>query len=258
MMSEEIGNQHALQRKTCFVIAPIGEEGTDTRRSIDGLLEAVIRPILSSEYNVEVSHQLDRPGWIAGQIIERLIQHDLIIADLTSLNPNVMYELAVRHCQGKPVVVIALNGTKLPFDIAPERTVFYANDIAGSVKLRDDLSRAIEAAMSGGEFDNPVLRTTKSIAVRESLPQAKDDYIVEQLDQLRSMLASVVSNERQIHNARQMDIILGRDVDSPRAVDMPRGPHFQVGNVSTVSPTTYPPGQGPSSFEKTAGRVLRE
>lgn len=106
------------RRRVCFVVSPIGGDGTETRRSIDGLMDAAIEPALvESGFEVSVAHRMVSPGSITNQVIELLLTADLVVANLTGLNPNVMYELAVRHAARKPVVTIAEIGTPIPFDL---------------------------------------------------------------------------------------------------------------------------------------------
>jgi len=63
------------------------------------------------------------------QVYERLVSADLVIADLSGGNPNVFYELAVRHMTRKPFVQLLIKGEALPFDVAPERTVHFSFDV---------------------------------------------------------------------------------------------------------------------------------
>lgn len=100
---------------TCFVITPIKGEFTATRRATDGLTDTGITPALQElGMRMEVAHRISTTGSITSQVIEHLLDDDLVIANLTEVNANVMYELAIRHCSRRPVVSIALRRTDLP------------------------------------------------------------------------------------------------------------------------------------------------
>lgn len=132
------------EKEQCFIITPIGDENSEIRRHIEGIIDAVIKPALEEWYEIEVAHRISTPGSITKQIIEAIYNSKLVIANLTNCNPNVMYELALRHGIGKPVIMIAVEGTKLPSDIMMQRTIFYRNDARGVLELRDKLKNTAE------------------------------------------------------------------------------------------------------------------
>lgn len=184
--------------KICFIVAPIGSEGSEIRRAIEGLLDAVLRPVLEDlhGYEVEIAHKISASGSISDQIMNFLLEADLVVVDLTGLNPNVMYELAIRHCIGLPLIVIARDGTNLPFDVVQERTIFYQNDMHGAVDLRDRLDTAVKNINEGGgQTDNPVTRSRQAQVVREKLKSGKGGeadvmkFVLDQINDLRSMIS---------------------------------------------------------------------
>ncbi|MBP1148136.1 hypothetical protein JOE33_005059 [Pseudomonas sp. PvP027] len=182
----------AVERK-CFIVTPIGSDASTTRRAADGLINAVMKPVLERlGFHTFVAHEIASPGSITRQVIEHIIYDDLVIANLSELNPNVMYELAVRHCVGLPIVVLAENGTRLPFDISDERTVFFQNDMYGVVDLAPRLESAIEAALMIGEPDNPVYRVTQSRVLRESVePDDAQTFLIKKLDYIESFIGEI-------------------------------------------------------------------
>lgn len=124
------------EKKTCFVVTPIGDENTAIRRHIDGIIDQAIIPAIGEEFQVKVAHREYEIGSINDRVIQSVYNSDLVIANLTGLNPNVMFEIAIRYSFGKPAIVIAEKGTKLPFDIVDENTIFYINDPAGAAELK--------------------------------------------------------------------------------------------------------------------------
>lgn len=115
-----------LFEKVCFVVSPIGQENSDIRLRSDQIFEYVIKP--SAEecgYNAVRGDQIPQPGYITSQVVEHLMNDDLVIADLTGKNPNVFYELALRHSFKKPVIQIKddTDVDPIPFDLLGMRTI---------------------------------------------------------------------------------------------------------------------------------------
>jgi hypothetical protein len=180
------------QKKVCFVISPLGKDTSETRRAADGLINSTIKPVLKElGFDVIAPHEIDNPGSITAQVIKYLLNADLVVANLSELNPNVMYELAVRHAKRLPVVTVVENSTVLPFDIATERTIFYQNDMTGVLELQGKLKKAVTEAMQESEPDNPIYRVIKSELIREVASAKNEDiqsYIVSRLDELSVQL----------------------------------------------------------------------
>ncbi|MDO8632167.1 MAG: hypothetical protein Q7R41_16915, partial [Phycisphaerales bacterium] len=112
------------QHKPCFVISPIGEPDSETRKRSDQVLKYIIRPAVEScGYTAERADEMDKPGMITSQVIQRVVSDPLVVADLTERNPNVFYELAIRHAIRKPFVQLIKKGERIPFDVAGARTI---------------------------------------------------------------------------------------------------------------------------------------
>jgi hypothetical protein len=112
-------------QKLCFVISPIGADGSPERDAADWFLE-IVREALGANYRIERADALKKSGQITAQIIQFIESADLIVADLTAHNPNVHYELGVAHAREKQVVPMMLKGDRLPFDNSHMRTIFYS------------------------------------------------------------------------------------------------------------------------------------
>jgi hypothetical protein len=124
--------------KTCFVISPIGEHGTPIRKRANQVLKYIITPCLKEygykEENIIRADKISKPGDITYQIIDQIVNADLVIADLTGRNPNVYYELAIRHALRKPYIQICDINESLPFDLQNLRTIKFDHTDLDSVE----------------------------------------------------------------------------------------------------------------------------
>lgn len=184
------------QQKRCFIVTPIGSENDPIRRHIEGIFEAAIRPALEDKYKLIVAHKIYEPGSITKQVISEIYNAELVIANLTNRNPNVMYELAFRHSLGKPVIMIAELGTSLPSDIIMERTIFYQNDAQGVLELKKAIEKA-ESEIDFSKVGSPIYdilhsidRDVNILQIAQNDMQAGQEvlpYILEKLNKLEDM-----------------------------------------------------------------------
>jgi len=157
-------------QKICFVIAPIGSPESDIRKFSDKVLKFIIRNSLEPiGYQVIRADEISEPGTINIQVIKRLIDADIVVADLTGTNPNVMYELAIRHALKKPIILMIKNNDKLPFDIANERTiVFDINDIESVENAKIELVKQAKHIFTSDYKVETPFSLTEEVVIRAS------------------------------------------------------------------------------------------
>ena len=133
--------------KYCFVVSPIGEEGSEIRGNADKLLKHIINPVCQScGLIVERVDQINDSNSITQTIIDKLLSADLVIADISGHNPNVFYEIGYRKCTGKPIIHLKCKGENLPFDVNTIRTFEYdLTDLDSVEAIKERLQQTISA-----------------------------------------------------------------------------------------------------------------
>lgn len=149
------------KKKQCFVVGPIGGDDSEDRIHADWLLEAIIQPVFQDhfpDFEVTRADKLSKPGQITTQVITALLDAELVIADLTTLNPNAFYEIGIRHTIQKPIIHMHLEGQSIPFDISAFRSIKFSRRRPSDIKLACvSLAEFVKDALSEDhEVDNPV------------------------------------------------------------------------------------------------------
>ncbi|MEZ5102988.1 MAG: STING domain-containing protein [Draconibacterium sp.] len=145
-------------KKRCFVIGPM----TDMDR-LDKLAYEVIKPIVEP-YGFDVITPLEGvDGHIMHHVLLELERADLLIADLSGNNPNVMYELGIYHSFGKAYLALkddnlTSDKEKTPFDIQSYRFQnINLNDVSNSITiLKPKILNLVKRIDFEDYFNNPV------------------------------------------------------------------------------------------------------
>ncbi|WP_126947297.1 hypothetical protein [Xanthomonas sp. BRIP62418] len=153
-----------LPKLKAFVIGPIGdrdaENGSEAKVAYEDAIEVFEEIILPAcdALNVEAfrADHISRTGEIHEQIFRYLRDSHIVIADLTGANPNVMYELGLRHTTGKLTFQIGEKG-KLPFDISTIRTILFNRTAARLIAAKKSLTAALKEGLEHGS--DPVAST---------------------------------------------------------------------------------------------------
>lgn len=195
--------------KSCFVISPIGEESSPARIRSDKVFQHVIKPVCDACGYAPLRSDIEpTPGMIGHQIVSHLLRDDLVIADLTGLNANVFYELAIRHMVRKPVVQIIQKGEALPFDITQSRTIFLDHtDLDSAEACREEMIRQIrELERDPSMVENPVSQAIRidELHQRDDPKDQRDADILAHLNRI-SWQVEMLLLDRQRRNGMHPD-----------------------------------------------------
>lgn len=187
-----------MAQKVCVSIGPYGED--ESQQSFRKDLEVVLKSVFDG------SGYLYTPYWertktdMQSEVYTMLVEADLVVADLRGLNPNVMYEVGIRHSFNKPIVHLRDANTKLPWDIDKNFVLTYPLSIQAShidklveqIKDHVGIIAGLDNRSGFSSFYNTVMRSAQI----EGLDQDLDTK-----DVLKSLLNGIeqIKAEQRLH-----------------------------------------------------------
>lgn len=206
----------------CFIICPIGSENSDERKHSDKLLNHVFKPVLdANQYNTIRADQVAKVGLITTQIINLILDSELVIADLTDQNPNVFYELALRHATNKPYIQVITKGQKIPFDLSGIRTIeIDVKDLDDVARAKKEIEDQILEMENGHIPDSPVTIATSTKLLQDDYDLA--EAIAQRIGYLRDWSGgysyddnkSIESISRKLWGFREFGTVSLEDLES--------------------------------------------
>jgi len=228
-----------MATKTCFLICPLGEEGSDIRKTADDLMDLIIVPALDKlDFDVVRADKIPRPSIITTDIIQLVQNAALCIIDLTGSNPNVFYECGRRHETGKPFIQLIRKGEQLPFDVSGIRTIPYdlstvrsAHEAIKEIQnYTSELSMSDFSTATSGESLSSLARAVQrierkldSVTIGINNNSSKETESIEFLERLR-----IEANPWRAFN----DAFDAHELDKARLI-LPEL-HKQLGNTGNV------------------------
>ncbi len=196
--------------KKCFVIMPFKQQGSPEHAHFRALLDNVLKPTIE-RFGYEVTRADDhkRVGSITKDIIVPLATADLVVADLTEVNPNVFYELGVRHAlRGYGTIMIMDESqTTIPFDVTAYRVIKFRSTLEGIGALGRELGgyvEQLEQDPSAGLKDNLVHDWLPSLPtnVLDSALGSEEGALRRQIQELRRTIAAYEQKFGALSGAR--------------------------------------------------------
>jgi len=141
-------NKQHMTKSDCFIIMPISDtEGYD-KGHFNKVYEDILKVACNKAgFNPVRADEVKQTNLIHLDILQKLIDSPMAICDLSSRNPNVLFELGLRQAFDKPTVLVQECGTPKIFDISPLRYTEYRKELQYREVLEDQelISQAIVA-----------------------------------------------------------------------------------------------------------------
>ena len=172
--------------RTCFVIMPFRTK-TDVARSdevnFDRVYEDIIKRGVERLNNEGLvikcirSDEVERAGLIQERMIEYIADADVAVVDITTQNPNVFYELGVRHAlRDRVTVLLRRKGTSNPFNIAGMTAIEYDLGEEDAERAREAIANFVRNGLLSGEKDSLVYAVLPGLkAGRDPKPIVESD-----------------------------------------------------------------------------------
>ena len=195
------------QMKDCFIISPIADPEGYPAGHFKHIYENIIKPACELSAVAPIrADDVKQTNLIHLDILQKLIDSPIAVCDLSTRNPNVLFELGIRQAFDKPVVLIQEKGTPKIFDITPLRYLEYSKEMKyhDVLKSQKELSEAIDATIASDGASGNVNSIVKLMALSQpaSIPdiqgETKEDFAFDVLQSemrdMRRMMESVMMN----------------------------------------------------------------
>lgn len=242
-------SENQNNNKKCFVMMPFSDSIDYEPNHFTKVYEQIITPaIKKAGYEPVRVDQNKISDQIIKKIFEEITEADMAICDLSTNNPNVLYELGLRHAFDKPVVLIKDNKTSNIFDIQGISIVQYRSERLYDEVL-DDVNQIAGAIIansnnkSGYSIVN-LVKLSKATYNDEEIDNSKDGINTALLYQIFAMLSSIQKqNNNSMYSSNSTESILDKTAS-------------KINDIATLINDSYN-GTGDFNFEMIEAELIR-
>lgn len=200
-VKSEASEGDSYENGECFIIMPIADCDGYEKGHFSKVYEDIFKPAcLGASFKPVRADEVKQTNLIHLDILQKLIDSPMAICDLSSRNPNVLFELGLRQAFDKPTVLVQEIGTPKIFDIAPLRYTEYRKELKYREVLEDQesLSEVILAtkeATDRGEGVNSIVNIL-SLAGPATLKEVSDQDSSKLLQLVRAEMSEMRNDFR--------------------------------------------------------------
>lgn len=170
----------------CFVMMPF-------KSPFDLYYEGIFKPaIKATELEPIRADDLFRPSVIVSDLWDMIQRAKVLLAELTTKNPNVFYELGLAHAIGKPVILVSETMDDVPFDLQQLRVILYdKDDPMWGEKLGKNITASINETL-----DSPI-QAVPSIFRKKVKSQAPEqDATIARIEELEKAMRTLLTKRQ--------------------------------------------------------------
>lgn len=200
-------------RKTCFVITGFGPK-TDFESGrvidLDKTFENLIKPAFD-ELNIDCfrAKEIRHSGIIDVPMYEWIYKADIVVADVSTLNSNALYELGIRHAlRPNTTIVISEDQTKYPFDLNHTVISKYEHlgkdiGVSEANRFKAELKATVQAVLSSNAKDSPVYTYLPKLQP----PKFEDELpVIPEKDEIQPSFSELVNNAEDAKNNKEYKV----------------------------------------------------
>jgi hypothetical protein len=213
MANEQVGT--SSERKRCFVVMGFGVKtdfATGRKLDLDKSYRLLIKPVVEAKGMECIrADEIRHSGTIDVPMYQELLTADVVVADLSTANPNALYELGIRHAlRPRTTIVISENKLPYPFDLNHVLMTSYTHlgdaiDFDEVMRFRDVLGKTLEAVLQEQKTDSPVYTFLNQLVPPSLIAQTTQAVTQagQALEQASQAIAEAAPNVRTPEPAQQ-------------------------------------------------------
>lgn len=202
----EFQQEHGNGNNECFIIMPISDPPEYEQGHFKRVYEDIFKPACEKIGLIPLrADDINGTSMIHLDILQRLLQSDMAICDLSSANPNVLFELGIRQAFDKPTVLVQEEGNESIFDIAPLKYCKYRKGLLYHEVIEDQeflisFLKETKDSFKSNEKMNSIVNLLE--ITKASFNDNKDSndpafyqkYFIEEINQIKNDIHNIINN----------------------------------------------------------------
>ncbi|MCG9493625.1 hypothetical protein MCL36_13895 [Acinetobacter pittii] len=195
--------KEAPENNDCFIIMPIADHPDYKQGHFKRVYDDIFKPAcIAAGYRPVRADDTKQANLIQLDILQKLLESPMAICDLSTRNPNVLFELGLRQAFDKPTILVQEEGTPRIFDINIFRYVEYRNSLDYREVLADQLAieevlKETKQAVAEGKSVNSIIKLlsiTSPASLQDTSKFGEQEYFQVLMSEIQGLKNSLVRN----------------------------------------------------------------